>query len=199
MRNVFRLVLPLFLVACGASASLAGSTSSCPTASNGGSAYVASAGTLGSCNLVITYNANGSISTTLANPNAYDGVEDQLIGVVNNGPKTITSIALTNPGSDIFGFDGDGICSFTLSPSTTCNFDATSGNYAGSALGFSSTNFFDVGTVNFAGITTGSTGYFSLEGPASLNLVVGQTPEPESWMLLGVGLFGLAFVAKRSI
>jgi len=35
-----------------------------------------------------------------------------LVGVVNNSASTVSSLALT--GSDIFGFDGDGICTFTF-------------------------------------------------------------------------------------
>jgi len=48
---------------------------------------------------------------TLANsPNPYDGADDQLIGVIKNDPNfNIGGINLTRP-SDLFGFDGDGIC-----------------------------------------------------------------------------------------
>src|SRR5215469_3484012 len=40
----------------------------------------------------------------------YDGIEDTLVGVVNNSGGTVTSIHLTSK-TDIFGFDGDGASS----------------------------------------------------------------------------------------
>ena len=48
------------------------------------------------CNEIITINANGSITTTIpagASTN-YDGVEDNVIGVVNNSSGTISSRAI---------------------------------------------------------------------------------------------------------
>src|SRR5271154_2933909 len=152
------------------------------------------------CNIIITFNPDGSIVTTSGAPDPYDGSDDQLVGIVNNSPNPITSIFLSNPGVDIFGFDGDGICAyqpFVTTPSgPLCNGSTTPtttdpGDYMGTASSFSgiSSPAFDSGTVNFAnGIPTGGTAYFSLEDAASLNLSVGGTPEPATFSLIGIGL-----------
>src|SRR6516162_2236816 len=65
------------------------------------------------CNVLITFNADGSITTTNPNPSlSYDnGHDDNMIGVVNNSGKAITSMQLNSASTDIFGFDGDGVCS----------------------------------------------------------------------------------------
>jgi hypothetical protein len=66
------------------------------------------------CNLVINFNANGSVSTVVptgATTN-YDGTEDELIGVFNNSGHSISSFNISAPG--IFsGMDNDGIDTLT--------------------------------------------------------------------------------------
>src|SRR5260370_18142109 len=74
------------------------------------------------CTILITLNANGSITTTFPNPSpSYDnGLDDNLIGVVNNTAQTITAIQLTSATVPIFGLEDDGICAgppgWTFSP-----------------------------------------------------------------------------------
>src|SRR5882724_4107449 len=81
----------------------------CPsaTAPGAGGAYVSAGGL---CNVVITFAADGSVSTAISNPNPYDGSEDTLVGVVNNSSSVITSVSLSSVSLGLFGFDGDGIC-----------------------------------------------------------------------------------------
>lgn len=166
-------------------------TSPCPTAINSpSSAYLSTGG----CNVVITFAADGSASTTITNPNPYDGTEDTLVGVLNNSASTITSFNLS--GSNIFGFDSDGACSGYVS-TTDC---AGATGYAGPGVTFSLTNS-NNGTVSFSpGIgPNGGTAWFSLEEPPTVDLRVTQAsvPEPGTIMLLGTALAGFGVFARR--
>lgn len=103
------------------------------------------------CAVLITINPNGSLTVSVdASVPPYDGVEDTLVGVLNNSGATVFGIALT--GSGIFGFDGDG---------------ANNGNYAGPGVFFALKDG-NSGTVNFTnGLDDKKSMWFSLEGPPS--------------------------------
>src|SRR5580692_9608013 len=81
------------------------------------------------CNTLITIAANGTVTVTIPDTTPYDGSDDTLIGVLNNSPSAVGSLALT--GSGIFGFDGDGICTFTFVGSSYCTSSQTSGTDPG--------------------------------------------------------------------
>lgn len=104
-----------------------------------------------SCAALITINPNGSLKIQVdGSVPPYDGVEDSLVGVINNSGASVFGIKLT--GQNIFGFDGDG---------------AFGGNYAGPNTSFSIQDS-GTGTVNFTGpngLGSGKFAYFSLEGP----------------------------------
>lgn len=185
-------------------------SSACPvmTGGNAGggggvnSTYIAdSGGTNGGCNVLITFNANGSITTT--NPNgatSYDnGGDDILVGIVNNTSQPINSVTLTGTTMP-FGFDGDGACdpTWTYAGGDPCG--TTTSGYGHQGVTFSGISIDqNTGIIDFAGgIAPGGSNWFSLEGPISLNLKV--VPEPGSLALLGLGVCligGLRPLARR--
>lgn len=172
-------------------------------------------GASSNCGTIITINPDsaGNPVATITNTGIgpYDGSDDALVGIVNNLPSSsITSITLsgTGNGGGIFGFDSDGLCTYT-----TCNYSNPTG-YEGPITtfsGISSVNTFeDTGTVNFtgAGLAPGSGTYFSLEGsPQSASITSGpiqtrpapRAPEPS--LILGnlAGIIGFGAMLRRKL
>jgi PEP-CTERM motif len=165
-----------------------------------------SGGTANGCNVLITFDPGGSITTTY--PNAavsYDnGADDVLVGIVNNSGSSIPSVFLSSSVTGalaIFAFEGDGACD----PTWTF---AGGGNPCGSVTsgylpegvtvsGVPSYPDQNQGTVSFAGgIPNGGSAWFSLEGPVDVSLqVTSAVPEPASLILFGTGI--LAFARRR--
>jgi hypothetical protein len=172
------------------------------------------------CNLLITFNADGSITTT-GPGGTYDSIEDALIGVVNNSGHTITSFGLTNPGVDIYGFDGDGIDEYVLPPNGSIAHNANDPTgYGGPLVWFTNINAArDTGTINIIGGLASGAGatncpqftpnsnpgtcnatYFSLEEPVNLTAPphVTPTPEPGTMAVIGAALAGLGLMRRRN-
>ena len=190
----------LFL-ACGATVAVAQTI--CPAA-GGANPFTHPPDPSGTgCNVVITIAANGSVSVQVTDATPYEASEDVLVGVKNNSASTVGSLGLT--GTNIFGFEGDGICTFTFVGSTYCSASQIAGtdpqDYQGPTSTFSLTNA-NTGTVTFGPAipANGGSTYFSLEGVPTASLTVTVTPGgpptpaapiPGSLILLCLGLAGL--------
>jgi hypothetical protein len=163
------------------------------------------------CNTVITISSSSTLSVAVPDANPYDGAEDTLVGVVNNSSNTITQLTLS--GSDIFGFDNDGICTYKFAGNSSfCSASALTGtdpqDYQGPTSTFTITDA-DTGSVNFnPGIAPGTSTYFSLEEPPTASLTgtvtcstpgggTSSTPEPATVALMLGGLSMVAFRIRR--
>jgi hypothetical protein len=164
------------------------------------------------CGLIITLGAGGTATITATGQGPYDGIEDTLVGVVNNSGGTVGSIHLS-ANTNIFGFDGDGVGGPTYlnlagdsapSHSGYSGTDSTTGNYnlSGPLNSFSGINSTSTaGDVNFAGgLVNGGSAFFSLEKrltAASFTVTTTSVPEPASLSLFGAALAGFGLVRRR--
>src|SRR5689334_3918193 len=137
------------------------------------------------CTILITLNADGSIATTFPNPApSYDGgLDDNLIGVVNNTSKTITALQLTSATVPIFGLEDDGVCGLPgwtfspLGPNPNCAIATDPHGYGPAGINYTIFNV-NSGIVNFGngGIAPGGHSFFSLEGGNLTKIVVVVIP-----------------------
>lgn len=106
----------------------------------------------------------------------YDGADDTTVGVLNDSSVTVTSLPLSSA-TDIFGFDGDGICRY-LSGASFCAGAPT--GYEGPGVRFAATSVYS-GTVNFTTpLTPGASTFFGLEEALDTtpghNVITGPPP-----------------------
>ena len=134
------------------------------------------------CTILITLNADGSIVTTFPNPSpSYDnGLDDNLIGVVNNTAQTITALQLSSATIPIFGLEDDGVCDgppgwtfSALGPNPNCAIATDPHRYGPAGINYTIFNA-NSGIVNFGngGIAPNGNAFFSLEGGHLTKIVV---------------------------
>src|SRR5437660_3863263 len=134
------------------------------------------------CTILITLNADGSIVTTFPNPSpSYDnGLDDNLIGVVNNTAQTLTALQLSSATIPIFGLEDDGVCGgppgwtfSALGPNPNCAIATDPHRYGPAGINFTIFNA-NSGIVNFGngGIAPNGNAFFSLEGGHLTKIVV---------------------------
>ena len=68
------------------------------------------------CQFLITINSGTETVTQDPNEGPYEGADDSLIGVQNNSSSPVSALPLSVPGSELFGFDEDGICNPGAAP-----------------------------------------------------------------------------------
>ena len=121
-----------------------------------------------SCEILLVVNADNTVSV-LGDPSVgpFDGSDDTLVGIINDSTSAVAAVTVSGPGSDLSGFDGDGICSGdygTWNGSAGCPYGPT--GYEGPGTSFvTDPSLPDSAEIDFTGgLTPGKSAYFSLEG-----------------------------------
>jgi hypothetical protein len=159
-------ILAATLVAAGLTSSAAQAASSGPPF-----AQCPAIGASPSCEILIQINTDHSV-TVLADPGVeqYDGSDDTLVGIQNNSSSPVAAITVTGPGSDLSGFDGDGICTYTFTGDSYCDAQQIAGtdpyDYEGPDNTFvTAASEPDSAEVDFtSALAPHGSSYFSLEG-----------------------------------
>jgi hypothetical protein len=119
-----------------------------------------------SCETLIVIQSDGSLKAyNDPSQGPFDGIEDTLVGVLNESSSTVSSVKISGP--DVFGFDGDGICSGYTPGPPDCPYGTT--GYEGPKTEFEVITE-DEGSVLFTegALAPGESTYFSLEENVNL-------------------------------
>jgi hypothetical protein len=120
-----------------------------------------------SCETLIVIQSDGSLKAyNDSSQGPFDGIEDTLVGVLNESSSTVSSVKISGP--NIFGFDGDGICAEYTPKPPACPYGTT--GYEGPNTEFEVITE-NEGSVLFTegALAPGESTYFSLE--ENVNLV----------------------------
>ena len=139
-----------------------------------------------SCEVLLVVNPNNTVSVDV-NPSVgpFDGDDDTLVGILNKSYQKVHAVTVSGPGSDLSGFDGDGICSGDYGDwdgSAGCPYGPT--GYEGPGTSFVTSLLTpDSAQVDFAdGLAPGKSAYFSLESNLTSAVLTA---------VKGVGSFGV--------
>jgi RHS repeat-associated protein len=131
-----------------------------------------------SCGVLVDITNAGAVVYSDATQGPFDGADDTLTGVINDSSNSVSAITLAAD-TDLFGFDGDGICSGDYGSwdgSAGCPYGPT--GYEGPGISFSDINADETGgVVDFSGgLGPNQTAYFSLEEPLTASQVSSGGP-----------------------
>ncbi len=116
-----------------------------------------------SCQVLLVVNPDGTVSV-YSDPDVgdYDGGDDTLVGIRNMSGKAVDAVTVTGPGSDLAGFDGDGLCTYGIAG---CPFGPTGYEGPGTSFVTNTPTGPDTAEVDFTGgLADGASTYFALEG-----------------------------------
>jgi RHS repeat-associated protein len=127
-----------------------------------------------SCGVLVVVTDSGGVVLSDPSQPPFDGIEDTLTGIVNNSSGDVSFLALSS-NTDLFGFDGDGLCTQSGAPAG-CPFGPT--GYEGPGTSFSDINpDASGGIVHFSpALAPGQTAYFSLEEALTSAIVFAGGP-----------------------
>jgi RHS repeat-associated protein len=131
-----------------------------------------------SCEILVVVTDSGTSIYQDPSQGPFDGIEDTLIGVLNESSQPLGKLELSGD-TDLFGFDGDGICSGDYpawNGSAQCPYGST--GYEGPDTSFSDINEdASGGIVDFpTALAPNGTTYFSLEEALTASTVVSGGP-----------------------
>jgi hypothetical protein len=119
------------------------------------------------CEILLVVNSDGTVNVKAGPPvGRFDG-DDTLVGIVNDSHQAVHAVTVTEPGSDLSGFDGGGICGRdhgSWAGSADCPFGPT--GYEGPGTSFvTDPSLPDSAQINFTnGLAPDKSAYFSLKG-----------------------------------
>jgi hypothetical protein len=121
-----------------------------------------------SCEILLVVGGDGTVSVK-GDPAAgrFDGDDATLVGIVNDSHQEVHAVTVTEPGSDLSGFDGGGICGAdhgARPSSADCPHGPT--GYEGPGTSFVTVpSLPDSAQIDFTnGLAPGASAYFSLKG-----------------------------------
>lgn len=125
-----------------------------------------------SCALLVDVTGAGVSILQDPSQGPFDGIEDTLVGVVNQSNKSLERLSLVSS-TDLFGFDEDGLCYYGVAG---CPFGPT--GYEGPRTSFGAISpDYSSGVVEFTPpLEPGESTYFSLEESLSSSTVVSGGP-----------------------
>jgi hypothetical protein len=119
------------------------------------------------CEILLVVNADGTVNVKGDPPVGRSDGDDTVVGIVNDSHQAVHAVTVTEPGSDLSGFDGGGICGkdhASWAESADCPFGPT--GYEGPGTSFvTDPSLADSAQINFTnGLAPDKSADLSLKG-----------------------------------